>query len=119
MEVPANSRAGRPFALDVLTNSVVFLFCRVALARFANDFVVDLTANSAVSPPWRLLPPRAPVAPLCDGCPCYFVGFASATLVLLLLIFSVFHGCLCYFAEFDVCFSPPASLNTSLHVGGA
>ena len=59
MKARANSRAGRPFALDVLANSVVFLFCRVALARFANDLVVDLKTNSDVSPLWRaLLPAR-------------------------------------------------------------
>ena len=56
MEAPANSSAARPFVLDVLANSLVFLLCRVALLRFAIDFAADLTTNSAVSPPWRALP---------------------------------------------------------------
>ena len=57
MEAPTNSRAGRPFAVDVLANSVVFLLRRVALLCFGIGFAVDLTTNSAVSPP-SLAPPR-------------------------------------------------------------
>ena len=56
MEAPTNSSAARPFVLDVLANSLVFLLCRVALLRFAIDFAADLTTNSAVLPPWRALP---------------------------------------------------------------
>ena len=56
MEAPTNSSAARPFVLDVLANSLVFLLCRVALLRFAIDFAADLATISAVSPPWRALP---------------------------------------------------------------
>ena len=57
MEARANSSAARPFAVDALANSLVFFLCRVALPRVAIDFAADLTANSAVSPPWCVLPP--------------------------------------------------------------
>ena len=78
MEAPANSRAGRPFAVDVLANSVVFLLRRVALLCFGIDFAVDLAANSAVSPPSLAPPPTRRWL--------HFATNVNATLLVLLLL---------------------------------